>query len=89
MRIGSIRSATRTDGHGVDVLLEMSGSAAAIEQGLTVMRNGGRAALLGLPNEKIELDIAELVIFKGAYAARHPWPKDVRDVVSDATHGEK
>ena len=55
----------RTDGDGVDVLLEMSGSAAAIEQGLAALRNGGRAALLGLPQEKINLDIGELIIFKG------------------------
>jgi len=56
---------SRTDGVGPDVLLEMSGSAAAIEQGLTALRNGGHAALLGLPPEKIRLDVAESIIFKG------------------------
>ncbi|MBV8726339.1 MAG: zinc-binding dehydrogenase, partial [Candidatus Eremiobacteraeota bacterium] len=55
----------RTDGAGVDVLLEMSGHAPAINQGLAALRNGGRAALLGLPQEKVNLDIAELIIFKG------------------------
>ena len=56
---------SRTDGNGADVLLEMSGSAAAIEQGLNALRNGGHAALLGIPKEKVSLDIAELIIFKG------------------------
>ncbi|MBV9278341.1 MAG: zinc-binding dehydrogenase, partial [Candidatus Eremiobacteraeota bacterium] len=56
---------SRTEGNGADVLLEMSGSARAIEQGFSALRNGGRAALLGIPQENITLDFAELVIFKG------------------------
>jgi len=53
-------------GEGADVLLEMSGAAPALEQGLESLRNGGTAALLGLfkrptPN----FDFNRLVIFKG------------------------
>jgi threonine 3-dehydrogenase len=55
-----------TDGNGVDVLLEMSGHPAAIRQGFAILRNGGRASLLGLPSRPFELDIANAIIFKGA-----------------------
>ncbi len=55
----------RTNGDGVDVLLEMSGSGAAIDLGLAMVRNGGRAALLGIPNDAISINLAERIIFKG------------------------
>ena len=55
----------RTNGDGVDVLLEMSGSGAAIDQGLAMVRNGGRAALLGIPSDNININLAERIIFKG------------------------
>lgn len=54
-----------TNGDGADVLLEMSGSGAAINQGLSLVRNGGRAALLGLPSDDVSLNLAENIIFKG------------------------
>ncbi len=54
-----------TNGDGADVLLEMSGSGAAINQGLRMLRNGGRAALLGLPSDNVSLNLAESIIFKG------------------------
>ncbi len=54
-----------TGGHGTDVLLEMSGSGAAINLGLSLVRNGGRAALLGLPADNVSLNLAENIIFKG------------------------
>lgn len=53
-----------TNGDGADVLLEMSGSGAAINQGLSMVRNGGRAALLGLPSDNVSLNLAEEIIFK-------------------------
>jgi len=43
----------------------MSGSGAAINQGLSMVRNGGRAALLGLPSDNVSLNLAENIIFKG------------------------
>jgi threonine 3-dehydrogenase len=60
---GEIRRLTRGD--GADVLLEMSGSDAAIDLGLQLLRNGGTAALLGLPAGPITLNLADRVIFKG------------------------
>jgi threonine 3-dehydrogenase len=56
-----------TDGQGVDVVLEMSGSPAAINFGLDVVRMGGTLSLLGLPaghSVTIE-DYTRNVIFKG------------------------
>lgn len=55
----------RTNGDGPDVLLEMSGSGAAIDSGLQMVRNGGTAALLGIPSDAININLAERIIFKG------------------------
>ena len=62
--IGKILDAT--GGTGVDVLLEMSGHPAAIQQGFKALRAGGRASLLGIPTENVPLDLVQDVIFKGA-----------------------
>lgn len=56
----------RTDGEGVDVLLEMSGAPAAVEQGFRILKNGGSVALLGLPSTPMKFDLTENIIFKGA-----------------------
>lgn len=56
-----------THGTGVDVLLEMSGHVAAINQGFQSLRFGGYAALLGLPGKPIDnFDLANHIVFKGA-----------------------
>ncbi|MBV8372556.1 MAG: alcohol dehydrogenase catalytic domain-containing protein, partial [Candidatus Eremiobacteraeota bacterium] len=55
----------RTNGDGVDVLLEMSGSGAAIDTGLQMVRNGGTAALLGIPSDAVNINLAERIRFKG------------------------
>src|SRR5579863_7671605 len=55
----------RTNGDGVDVLLEMSGSGVAIDTGLQMVRNGGTAALLGIPSDSVNINLAERIIFKG------------------------
>ena len=56
-----------TDGQGVDVVLEMSGSPAAINFGLDVVRMGGTLSLLGLPaGHSVTIDdYTRNVIFKG------------------------
>lgn len=53
-----------TDGMGVDVVAEMSGNAAAIQQALEYIKLGGRMSMLGIPTKNVEIDIASLV-FKG------------------------
>ncbi len=62
--VALVRAAT--SGAGVDVLLEMSGHPTAIQQGLQMLRAGGRASLLGIPAQPVMLDLVNLVIFKGA-----------------------
>lgn len=55
-----------TDG-GVDLVLEMSGAAAAINQGLEIARGGGSLSMLGIPsNEGITIErFARNFVFKG------------------------
>jgi threonine 3-dehydrogenase len=55
-----------THDQGPEVLLEMSGHPKAIRQGFSALRNGGTAALLGLPAEPVALDLPNDIIFKGA-----------------------
>jgi threonine 3-dehydrogenase len=56
-----------TDGVGIDVVLEMSGSATAINFGLDIVRMGGFLSLLGLPaGHSVTInDYTRNVIFKG------------------------
>jgi threonine 3-dehydrogenase len=62
--VARVREAT--DGAGVDVLLEMSGHPSAIHQGFEMLRQGGRASLLGIPKDPVTFDLVNDVIFKGA-----------------------
>jgi threonine 3-dehydrogenase len=57
--------AARTEGQGVDVVLEMSGAPSAIRQAMRICRRGGRVSLMGIPSQTVELDMAEDMIFKG------------------------
>ncbi len=54
-----------TKGDGIDVVVEMSGSGQCLQDALKTVENGGRVALLGIPEEKICLDFAKELIFKG------------------------
>jgi len=54
-----------TDGFGVDVVLEMTGSQQAVDDGIKVLRKGGRFSAFGLPSGPIQMDLNGLV-FKGA-----------------------
>ncbi len=53
------------DDDGVDVVLEMSGAPAAIELGLKAVRSGGRVTAFGIPPQKLHLDWANDIVFKG------------------------
>jgi len=61
--MNTIRKETR--GEGVDVLLEMSGAPTAMDEGFRSLRNGGTAALLGLPARSVTFDFNANIIFKG------------------------
>ncbi|MGH2521664.1 MAG: L-threonine 3-dehydrogenase [Anaerolineales bacterium] len=62
--VEQIRAAT--DGEGVDVLLEMSGVPSAIEQGFTLLKTGGEAALLGVAPGPFTFDWNHHIVFKAA-----------------------
>lgn len=51
-----------TGGEGIDVVLEMSGAAAALTQALHFIRRGGSISLLGIYARPVEVDISNLVI---------------------------
>jgi len=55
-----------TDGNGVDVALEMSGSPAAVRQAFEMLTPGGRVSLLGILEKPMELDLNNAVVFKAA-----------------------
>ena len=61
--VGRLRA--ETDGNGVDMVLEMSGSSAALHQGLAAVTNGGRVSLLGTHTAPATIDLSKEVIFKG------------------------
>jgi threonine 3-dehydrogenase len=54
-----------TGGDGVDVVLEMSGAAAGLEQALAGVTRGGSVRLLGIFDRPVAVEISELVIMKG------------------------
>lgn len=54
----------RTNGNGVDVFLEISGSESAITDGLKSLTPGGRASLLGITKGPVNIALNELVIFR-------------------------
>lgn len=62
--VGMVREATCDE--GVDVLLEMSGAPSAIDQGFTLLKEGGEAALLGLAPGPFTFDLNKHIVFKGA-----------------------
>ena len=54
----------KTEGLGPELFLEMSGAASALQSGFRMLRNGGDAVVLGIPNGNVSLDWPE-IIFKG------------------------
>ncbi len=54
-----------TKGKGVDAVIEMSGSPAALSFGLDVVTAGGRISLVGLFPGSIDVELTSKVIFKG------------------------
>ena len=54
-----------TDGHGPEVVLEVSGNAAAINAALDIVAPGAIVALLGIPAGPVALDLGAKVVMKG------------------------
>jgi threonine 3-dehydrogenase len=57
---------TLTDGLGVDVVLEMSGSGPGLDDAFKGLKLGGTVVLLGIPKGRVEIDITSNIIFKEA-----------------------
>jgi len=55
----------KTDGLGVDAVLEMAGHPDSIRTAFNIVRSGGRISLLGLTSKPISLNFSEDIIFKG------------------------
>lgn len=50
-----------TEGQGVDVVLEMSGSNDAVLQGIDLLKKGGTISLLGIYNNELNFNLTDLV----------------------------
>jgi len=54
-----------TRGKGVDLVLEMSGSEAAINLGLAVLKKGGKFTAFGIPRQRVMIDWTNELVMKG------------------------
>jgi len=54
--------AARTDGRGADIFFEASGSPHAFDDMMEVIRRGGRAVLVGMPQDRAPLDVVALEV---------------------------
>jgi threonine 3-dehydrogenase len=54
-----------TGGDGVEVVLELSGAAPALQQALEIVTRGGRISLLGIFGSPVTIDLSEDVIQRG------------------------
>src|SRR5438309_11789919 len=50
-----------------EAYFEISGAQPSYEAGFIVLRPGGTAILFGLPSKKIELDVANWIVFRDAH----------------------
>jgi threonine 3-dehydrogenase len=55
-----------TGDYGADIIIDASGSVDAIKQAFDYLRKGGRVALIGLPDQPVELELCSQVVFKEA-----------------------
>ncbi|MFP3896038.1 MAG: L-threonine 3-dehydrogenase [Anaerolineales bacterium] len=61
---GMVQKATRE--RGVDVVVELSGSEAGIQQAFDLLAKGGRVSLVGLPSDPVTLEMTEAIIYREA-----------------------
>ena len=53
-----------TGGTGVDVAMEIAGTAQAIQTAIRSVKMGGEVVILGIPNEEVSIDFATDVVFR-------------------------
>jgi len=58
--------AAETDGRGVDVVVELSGSGPGTVQAFNILAKGGRVSLVGLPSAPITLEMTSAIIYREA-----------------------
>jgi threonine 3-dehydrogenase len=54
-----------TNQQGVDVIGEFSGNKSAIQKAFKYLKRGGGLSMLGIPSEKIDIDVANDIVFAG------------------------
>lgn len=76
----------RTDGQGADVLFEASGSARPYEDMFGLIRQGGRAVLVGMPADKVSFDVVAMQVkeiqLTGTFRYANVWDRAVKLVAS-------
>jgi threonine 3-dehydrogenase len=55
-----------TEGRGADVVIDYTGNARLIEVSFEALSKGGRYTMVGLPKDKLQLDLTNQVIYKEA-----------------------
>lgn len=55
-----------TEGRGVDVAIELSGSEAGTMQAFNILAKGGRVSLVGLPSRPVTLEMTGAIIYREA-----------------------
>ena len=55
-----------TEGRGVDVAVDLSGSPQGIAQAFGLLAKGGRVSLVGLPSEPVALEMTSAIIYREA-----------------------
>jgi len=58
--------AKATEGRGMDVVVELSGSQAGTTLAFNILAKGGRVSLVGMPSEPIVLDMPSAIIYREA-----------------------
>lgn len=57
---------SRTAGRGAEAVIDYTGNAALIEEAFSALAKGGRFTMVGLPKDKLQLDLTNQVIYKEA-----------------------
>lgn len=55
-----------TDGKGADIVIDYTGNVKLIETSFNCLSKGGRFTFVGLPNDKLSIDLTNAVIYKEA-----------------------
>jgi len=78
--------ARRTGGRGADVFFEASGSARVYDEMFGLIRQGGRAVLVGMPANKVPIDVVALQVkeinLTGTFRYANVWDRAIKLVAS-------